>query len=110
MLMKHVNVKSKNLQSKRDRARLSEIEPSLSPLSIHRLLPEKNVGLSLSFSQNFQIGHSIKTYLEVWCITMPVYRFNLIWSPATRLVNRDRSDKGGLCRYTPCFQLYYNIL
>ena len=38
---------------------------------------------------------------------MPVYRFNLIWSPATRLVNRDRSDKGGPCRYTPCFQLYY---
>ena len=40
------------------------------------------------------------------CITMPVYRFNLIWSPATRLVNRDRSDKGGSCRSTPCFQLY----
>ena len=43
---------------------------------------------------------------EVWCITMPVYRFNLIWSPATRLVNRDRSDKGGSCRYAPCFQVY----
>ena len=45
----------------------------------------------------------------VRCITMPVYRFNLIWSPATRLVNRDRSDKGGLCRSTPCFQLYNTV-
>ena len=26
---------------------------------------------------------------------MPVYQFNLIWSPATRLVNRVRFDKGG---------------
>ena len=59
MLMKHLKVKSKNLQSRRDRARLSEIEPFLSPLSIHRLHPEKNVGLSFSHSQNFQIGHSL---------------------------------------------------
>ena len=28
----------------------------------------------------------------VRCITMPVYRFNIIWSSATQLVNRDRSD------------------
>ena len=44
--------------------------------------------------------------MKVRCITMPVYRINLIWSPATRLVNRDRSDKGGPCRSTPCYQLY----
>ena len=49
---------------------------------------------------NFFLVVCIVSSLEVWCITMPVYRFNLIWSPATRLVNRDRSDKGGPCRYT----------
>ena len=36
-------------------------------------------------------------------LSMPVYRFSLIWSPATRLVNRDRSDKGGPCRLHRAF-------
>ena len=55
---------------------------------------------------NFFLVVCIVSSSKVWCIAMPVYRFNLIWSPATRLVNRDRSDKGGPCRYSPCFQLY----
>ena len=42
-------------------------------------------------------------------LPMPVYRFSLIWSPATRLVNRDRSDKGGPCRLHRAFS-YTNIL
>ena len=41
-------------------------------------------------------------------LSMPVYRFNLNWSPATRLVNRDRSDKGGPCRLHRAFS-YTNI-
>ena len=36
-------------------------------------------------------------------LSMPVYRLSLIWSPATRLVNRDRSDKGGPCRLHRAF-------
>ena len=43
-------------------------------------------------------------------LSKPVYRFSLIWSPAKRLVNRDRSDKGGPCRLHRAFSYTNNIL